>query len=98
MTTQQKFDALNALAHAEVRMRKLGDFYCCVGGIEVNAEGSGILRSEYGNGETPKQAIDECWRVLTELKPNERLVLHAMSDDRKYCRWNGYMWKELPKD
>jgi hypothetical protein len=99
MTTDEKFDAIKALARAVLEMRVPGDWYVSQQGVEITSDGAGILRGFWGGGATPQEAIEDHWRQMTEgLKPSEYLVTHAMSTpDRKHHRWNGYRWAEMPQ-
>ena len=76
LSWEQKLQALQALAeypeNTAVRMRKPGDWYCSVSGIEVKNGHS--LTGKYGNGDTPEEAVSNCFLVLTTLAENEVLV------------------------
>lgn len=97
MTTQDKYDALMALSPSfKIHMRKIGDYYFSPSAsVEVATRNKGILRSTYGNGSTPEAAIDDCFRVLTEIGPDDFLVLEAYSPARREVRWNGFMWADF---
>ena len=96
MTWEQKFMALKALAEMSLEMRSPGDWFVPSGGVEVTSDNSATLTGKYGNGPTPQLAVEDHWKQLTELKPGEYLVLHAMLPTRSHHRWNGYMWESLP--
>lgn len=93
MDWQQKAAALNSLSQIELHIRKAGDWYVSQ---RVETGGNGMLLSDYGNGKTPEEAIEDHWRkIVTELPPDRYLVTNAMGNTRKHWRWNECIWKEL---
>ncbi len=96
LTWEQKLEALQALAEfpnmVTISMRKPGDWYCSVSGIEVRK--SHTLESRYGNGDTPQEAVENCFLVLTTIQRDEVLARNALGDKSKHFRWNGFMWNE----
>ena len=96
MTWEQKLSALGSLAGSNIalHMRAPGDWYTLSGGVEI---GDGrMLSSCGGNGTTPEAAVCDHWERVTNLKPDEFLVVDAMPTSRRHVRWNGYMWDVLP--
>ena len=95
MNWQEKLQALNAVAECKILMRKPDDWY--VGqSVEISSDDSSVLTGLYGNGATPQEAIENHWDVMTvQLKPEQYVVVNAMSDRRKHVRWNGFMWDIL---
>jgi hypothetical protein len=96
MNWEQKLEALQGLdCEISLRMRAPGNWYVDHRGIEVKKHGSAILRGEYGNGRTPEEAVEDHWRLLTGLGPEEYVVLHAMlPEKRRHVVWSGFMWAE----
>jgi hypothetical protein len=97
LSWEQKLQALQFLAeypdNANVRMRKPGDWYCSVSGVEVKQKH--CLVGQYGNGTTPQEAVENCFLVLTSITNDEVLVRNAMNaEKRTYFRWIGFMWKQ----
>lgn len=96
MTWEQMFAAIQAIGEASLRMRKPGDWFVEQRSTEKKERGSSVIGSAYGNGATPEDAVRDHWRVLTDLKPNEIIVIDSMRDTRRHVRWNGYMWADEP--
>lgn len=96
MTWEQKFEAIQALGSACLRMRSPGDWYVSQSGVEVRR--GPFLESRYGNGVTPQAAVSDHWDKLTtlDLAGDEVIVLDAMRDTRRHVRWNGYRWVDEP--
>lgn len=95
MTWEQKLAAINALADSSLKMRQPGDWYLSVPRCEVG--GDGVLKSVYGDGRTPELAVEAAWLNMTQIPAELCLVLRAGGPDRKHVRWNGFMWKEIPR-
>ena len=97
MTWEQKLDAMQALTEHKLIMRKPGDWFVCAS-IEVG--GDGMLKGQYGNGETPEEAVLDHWEnLVTGLQDHEYLVVRNPTDfsgggKNTYHRWNGFMWKD----
>lgn len=96
MDFQQKTAALNALVELSIKFRKPGDWYVSQ---QVDVKDGGILRTEYGNGCTPEEAILDHWERLTTIKHPLYLVGRTFFDGRvetrKAVRWNGFMWEHV---
>jgi hypothetical protein len=95
MNWEQKFAALNALKECSLKMRGPGDWY-----VSQSAElkEGGMLRSAFGNGKTPEDAVLNHWNELvnpaTSLKP---IVIAAYTGERREVFWNGFMWIDCMK-
>jgi len=91
---QIKAAKLNALSEIEIKMRGVDDWYVHQ---SVEVKKGGFLKSAYGNGATPEEAINSHWKHLVEdLPSDEYLVTNAYDDgNRKAVRWNGFMWEEV---
>lgn len=87
MKWEEKFQAMNALTEVVLKMRKPGDWY--VSAIGRSIAGDGFLRSEYGNGTTPQEAIDDDWGKLVVFLPSDRYI----STSKGNFVWNGFMWE-----
>lgn len=95
MNTQQKAEALNALAEISVMIRKANDWYVSQ---SVEVKNGNILEGEYGNGTTPDEAIENHWlKLVDDLPANKYLVLGAYGENRKAVKWNGYRWEDYPE-
>lgn len=94
MDWQQKAAALDALAEISVMIRKPGDWYVSQ---RVEIKDGGILRGDYGNGETPQAAIEDHWRNMVDNIGSRYLVAHAGTERRRAVRWNGFMWMDIPE-
>ena len=94
MTWEQKLQALQSLADCELHMRRPGDWFV---NQRVQIGGNGLLTGSYGNGATPEKAVEDHWKVLTNLDLDQYLVISASSiRERQHVRWNGFMWEALP--
>lgn len=90
MDWEQKLAALKSLTSHHLEMRKPGDWY-----VSCHAEvaGDGMLRGQCGEGATPQDAVEDHWRLLTELPP-DRYLRCGISGHTKVVRWNGFMWED----
>lgn len=96
MTWEEKLAACQALAECHLRMRKPGDWYVS---HRADVATGCMLEGRFGNGNDPREAVENHWCELTMLKGDERVVVGAM-DQRREVRWNGFMWqdwKEAPR-
>ena len=93
MDYQEKAAALNALADIAIKIRAPNDWYVSQ---SVEIKDGGVLVGKYGNGSTPKEAVENHWLELVDkLPPDKYLVIHANGDNRRAVRWNGYMWADV---
>lgn len=95
MTWEEKLQACQALGEVSLKMRKPGDWYVSQN-IEVKS--GGVLHSVYGNGSTPKKAVENHWEKLTVLKSSQYIVLNFCDDNRRAVKWNGFMWEEIEEN
>ena len=96
MTHDEKFQAIQALGEAVLKMRRPGEWYVYQA-VELKRAGSAMLRGVPGEGSTPGSAICDYWTQLTHLPPGDRLVINAMdSVTRREVRWGGFMWEDVP--
>jgi hypothetical protein len=79
-------------------MRAPGDWYVDQRNVDVKTRGAPVAASAYGNGTTPEEVVRDHWRALTDLKPNEVVVLRAYVVCRQYVRWNGFVWADVPAE
>jgi hypothetical protein len=96
---EHQLEALKALAgdfNVYLRMRKPGDWYLSVSGVEVRQRH--MLSSPTVSESSPMGAVGAMWTKLTELPDDEYLVVNAGSDKRFACRWNGFMWKTVEEE
>ena len=90
MNTKAKLAAISDLASAEIRLSGR-DFCQIVQPVEIK-EGR-MLTSTATNGRTPDEAIEAHWKTLTNLRPDQYLVVHAGDPEkRRAVRWNGSEW------
>lgn len=93
MDYQQKAAALDALSEISIKCRGVKDWYVSQQVDVKDVKDGHVLYGEYGNGETPEEAILDHWRRLVEDLPrNKYLVVRGGSDQRRAVRWNGFMW------
>lgn len=93
MTWEEKLAACQALSECSLKMRSPGNWYVQQCGTDIT-QGS-MLVGKYGNGQTPQQAVEDHWLKLTELAPQEYIVIRAYGEDRLAVKWNGYMWSTV---
>jgi hypothetical protein len=94
MNWQQKLAAIIAFAghyRTSLKMRDPGDWYV---EAAMSVGGDGMLTGSYGNGTTPEEAVDNHWRIYSELPANR----YAVNHDNKRARWNGFMWVEVTEE
>lgn len=87
MTTDEKFAALKLLCETSLRMRAPRDWYVSASGREC--KNGCILRSSYGNGSTPQEAIEDDWRIISS---HPCIVIDY---GKRQVRWNRYMWEDV---
>lgn len=93
MTWEQKLQACKALKEEiSLKMRKPGDWYVSQG---IECKDGPFLKSKYGNGTTPQEAVENHWIELTVLQPDQYLVIGGNKPDRRCVRWNGFMWEDI---
>lgn len=87
LTWEEKFDVLNGLCSHELCMRRPGNWYVSSG---LNVGGDGFLTGEYGNGETPQQAILNHWdKYCVSLPADKFIIVDWAEETRRHVRWNG---------
>lgn len=93
MNWEEKLETLQALfPDVHVAMRAPG-FWCVAKTGEVG--GDGFLSSDYGEGNTPAEAVENTWRVLVDQLPGGKWLT---PDGGLSCwRWNGYRWVDVTK-
>jgi len=99
MNWEQKLQALSAIgSDISLNMRKPGDWYVDHRGVDTKeVEGSCCIVGRYGNGVTPAAAVEDHWFRLTEEQPLAYLVVSGLGGARRYVRWNGFMWQDVPR-
>jgi len=92
MTWEQMLQAMQALERGtNPRMIQPGDWVCALPG-EIG--GDGMLITESGHGDSPKNAVIDAWSIIKNL-PNDRYLLIR---DGSCVQWDGFMWVELDED
>lgn len=90
LTWIEKFQALDSLTAASLRVRADGTWYV-VWGVEVGERG--MLTSYSQAGKTPKDAVEQCW---AQHATGQLLILNDMDDRRRQeARWNGFLWSVM---
>jgi len=92
-TWEQKFEALQGLGEAALKMRAPGKWYVSQPGVEIKALRSGAA-VEQQDGESPEKAVNLRWSALTEASA-EQYVEHRRGRLQRRVRWNGFMWADL---
>jgi hypothetical protein len=95
MTWEQKLAACKSLAECCLAIRKPGDWYVHWQ-AHLTEHGSVLMSGQYGNGSSPQEAVEDHWRKVTGIKPNEYWLAYAHTESmRRAARWNGYMWEPV---
>lgn len=94
MTWEQKLQAIQALNETSLHMRKPGDWYVRCG-MEVGADNSCVLIGRYGNGNTPQEAVEDHWKIYTDLLKLDEYCVVGCAENRRHVRWNGFMWNDV---
>jgi len=90
LSWQQKLNILQRFGSASLHMRKPGDWFVAQ---DIGIYSNGLLEGRYGNGNTPKRAVEQHWKLLTNLQDGEYIVvINAHSHSRQEYRWNGRMF------
>ncbi len=95
MNWEQKLMALKSLDDIiGLRLREPGDWYVST---RIEISDSHFLSSPTETCcQTPEDAVLARWECFTNLKPDERLVIHATRREaREAFRWNGHMWERV---
>lgn len=92
MNWEQKLQACQSLCPASLCMREPGDWYV---DQRIEVKDGCILKVSYGNGQTPQEAVENHWRELTDISPDQYLVINAGGKNMAAYRWHGFMWKQV---
>lgn len=96
MTWEQKLAALNAIGECSLLMRSPGDWYVWQEGVRLS-DGD-FETTGGGDGVTPEATVNDTWRkMVTDLKDNAVIVCRKSNGDRRYVRWNEFMWVDVPE-
>lgn len=91
---EQYFHAMKSLGiNPSVMMRRPGDWYVYLPGVEIG--GNGMLTRVKGDGNSPATAITCAWQTIENLKAPLRIIINAMRNNRREVRWNGFMWEDV---
>jgi hypothetical protein len=97
MNYEQKFQAMVSLipfsGSAAIHMRKPGDWYFSLPGVEIKQ--GGCLLSAHGNGTTPEAAVNDLWQQYTTIPKEQYLVINSYGENRRAIKWNGFMWEDV---
>ena len=93
LTTSEMADAMESLGTLVIRRAFEDKWSASLDNVEIGHEG--LLSSCVEWGSDPNQAVSLLWDRITNLAPDERLVVGAYRPERGEYRWNGFMWKEV---
>jgi hypothetical protein len=98
MTFEQKIMACQAIGSFSLRMRRPGDWYVDHSCVE-KTNGSILDGGCVTEASTPEAAVEQHWAWLTNLKPNQTIVVNANAwrDNRRELRWNGFIWEDAKR-
>ena len=90
MNWEQKLEALKSLCDIRLIMRTSRDWY-----IDSHMEiADGVfLSGEYGNGNSPEEAVNNHWELYTN--DSDIGITKLIKADEKYWYWKRFMWKEV---
>ena len=95
VTWEQRFEAMQGLGEASLKMRAPGKWYVNQPGVESKAVGRDKKPrgGEADDGATPEEAVKLRWLLLTgsEIEYKRGRVLRTV-------RWNGFMWADTHVD
>ena len=104
LTLNQKMEALLALG-TEVSIRFRSEQFMRETSTKrwyivqyVEIKKGCILSAVCGNGNTLEEAIEDHWKQLTEIQPEEYIVTNAGNRARKAVLWNGFMWERIEEN
>ena len=97
MDWEDKLMAIKSLDWStHLSMRKPGDWY--VSWTPEVSTGC-MLEGRYGNGTSPREAVEDHWQKVTNLMPGEKNIVNATSrDKREAFVWSGFMWERVVED
>lgn len=95
MTWEQKLSAMQAVGEPKVHMMAPGAWLCR---LPTDIKDRAILSSELGTGKTPEEAVDAAWAIIEALPDSKALVVERFGMPRRYVRWNGFMWADVPAE
>lgn len=93
MNWELKIHALQRLSDVHLCMRKPGDWY-----VDQNVEiaEDGMLVSAYGNGPTPRAAIEDHWRQIAESGATVVYSSYETGErTQRRVRWENGNWKTV---
>lgn len=86
--------SLSGWTNFGLKIRDNGTWYVQHSGVE-RKEGS-CLSGSLQNGDTPEEAIEQCWKWATN--PDYYLVKDAYKPERRAVKWNGFMWEDTQEN
>jgi hypothetical protein len=92
-TWEQKFEAMQGLGEASLKMRAPGTWYVSQPGVEIKAvtrDKQPIERGPALDGKTPEEAVTFRWTALTNAP-----VEHKRGRILRTVRWNGWFWADI---
>lgn len=96
MTWEDKLAALQEIDPAMIRMRGRGDWTVGFGNLAQRMP-AGAMRNLLGTGATIAKAVDEVWRLATEMPAGWVLVVNPYrSEGQRRLRWDGTGWADVP--
>lgn len=92
MNWEQKLETMMALGACELIMRKPGDWYV---NQDVSLQDGRLLVSEYGNGTTPQEAVENHFDGLALGSSPKKYLVIRDDGGRRHVYWNGYRWVDV---
>ncbi|MGH9238775.1 MAG: hypothetical protein ACRD3G_12120 [Vicinamibacterales bacterium] len=93
-TWEQKFEALQGLGEASLKMRAPGKWYVSQPGVEVKGIGEHSGDGNGADGATPEKAVENRWEALTS-QSLEQFVEHKRGRLLRRVRWTGWFWTDI---
>jgi len=90
MNWEDKAERLQELGILNIHMRYKGNWFCSISNVDI-ADGT-FLIGKFGNGDSPISAIEDYWKVLTQLESGQYIVINALKRGRTVACWDGMGW------
>jgi len=94
ITWEHKFEAMQGLGEASLKMRAPGAWYVSQPGVEVKDVDPRSSSGTNADGKDPEEAVHKRWNALTSTS-EKHYVEHKRGRLTRKVRWNGFMWADL---
>lgn len=92
LNSKEKLEIIKEICEVTVEKVSTGEYRC---NPRAEIKDGGILKGITGSGFTSPEAINDAWKLLTELKEGQYIVVGGTSLGRDAFRWKGRHWARV---